>query len=53
MVPRLVGESSFQGFPHTTVLPGLQFILVGVIGKPDIFFLVPFVRFMFETNCYL
>ncbi|CAN0037159.1 unnamed protein product, partial [Scytosiphon promiscuus] len=53
MVPRMVEDSAFQGFPHTTVLPGLQFILAGLIGKPDIFFLVPFVRFMFETTCYL
>lgn len=41
------------GFPRTTVLPGLQFILAGIIGKPDQFFLVPFVRFFFDTSSYL
>ncbi|CAM9389279.1 unnamed protein product, partial [Ectocarpus sp. 8 AP-2014] len=42
-----------HGFPHTTVLPGTQFLLAGLLGKPTDFFLVPFVRFMFETFSYL
>lgn len=39
--------------PHRTVLPMLQFSLAGVIGKPDIFFNVPAVRFAFEFLQFL
>ena len=53
MLPMVNKPSCFEGFPHTTVLPGMQFILAGLIGKPDIFFLVPCIRFTFETTCYL
>lgn len=42
-----------HGFPHTTVLPGAQFLLAGLLGKPTEFFLIPFVRFLFETFSYL
>lgn len=35
-------------FPHSTVLPLLQFSLAGIIGKPDTFFNVPANRFAFE-----
>lgn len=40
-------------FPHSTVLPGLQFSLAGIIGKPETFYQVPAVRFVFEIFSYL
>lgn len=39
--------------PHRTALPMLQFSLAGIIGKPDIFFNVPAVRFAFEFLQFL
>ena len=45
-------SSSFS-FPHTTVLPGLQYSMAGVIRKPEVFFLVPSVRFFYETFSYM
>ena len=40
-------------FPHTSVLPSLQFFMAGVIGKPEVFFLVPRTRFFYEIYSYL
>eukprot|EP00903_Cladosiphon_okamuranus_P014655 g13588.t2 len=40
-------------FPHLTVLPGLQFTLAGVLGKPETFYQVPVIRFIFEFFSYL
>lgn len=42
-----------SAFPHSTLLPGLQFALAGIIGKPVAFYVVPAVRFMFELLSYL
>ncbi|CAM9651710.1 unnamed protein product [Ectocarpus fasciculatus] len=53
MVRRFKRKLLLHGFPHTTVLPGAQFLLAGLLGKPTEFFLVPFVRFLFETFSYL
>ena len=39
--------------PHTTILPGLQFWLAGLVGKPGTFYDVPAVRFAFELLSYL
>ncbi len=39
--------------PHTTILPGLQFWLAGLVGKPGTFYDVPAVRFTFELWSYL
>lgn len=39
--------------PHSTLLPGLQFTLAGIIGKPVAFYVVPAVRFIFELLSYL
>lgn len=40
-------------FPHSTVIPGLQFFLAGIIGKPETFYDVPLVRFVFEVFSFL
>lgn len=40
-----------RGFP--TLLPGLQFSLAGIIGRPDSFFCVPAVRFAYIVLSYL
>ncbi|CAM9397930.1 unnamed protein product [Ectocarpus fasciculatus] len=39
--------------PHSTILPGLQFSLAGVLGKPETFYEVPAIRFVFEIFTYL
>ncbi|CAM9923666.1 unnamed protein product, partial [Scytosiphon promiscuus] len=39
--------------PHLTILPGLQFSLAGIIGKPETFYTVPVIRFAFEIFSYL
>lgn len=39
--------------PHSTILPGLQFSLAGVIGKPETFYQVPVIRFVFEIFGHL
>ncbi|CBN74319.1 Transient Receptor Potential Channel. Partial sequence [Ectocarpus siliculosus] len=39
--------------PHSTILPGLQFSLAGVLGKPETFYQVPAIRFVFEIFTYL
>ncbi|CAM9566354.1 unnamed protein product, partial [Ascophyllum nodosum] len=39
-------------FPHSTLLPGLQFTLAGIVGNP-VTFVVPAVRFMFELMSYI
>lgn len=41
-----------SGLPHRTPLPGLQFILAGIIGKPATFFDIPIVRFAFGVIAY-
>lgn len=46
-------ESSFFYFPHTSLIPGLQFSMAGIVGRPEEFFLVPSVRFFYETFSYL
>lgn len=38
--------------PHSTVLPGLQFSLAGILGKPETFYQVPVIRFIFEIFGY-
>lgn len=42
-----------SGLPHRTLLPGLQFTLAGIIGKPAMFYEVPAVRFAFELLSYM
>lgn len=42
-----------SGFPHRTLLPGLQFILAGTIGKPAAFYVVPAVRFSYAVLSYV
>lgn len=49
----LAPEEPRSGFPHRTLMPGLQFVLAGVIGKPDTFFVVPAVRFSYGLLSYL
>eukprot|EP00903_Cladosiphon_okamuranus_P014652 g13586.t1 len=39
--------------PHTTMLPGLQFSLAGILGKPQTFYQVPVIRFIFEIFGYM
>ncbi|CBN74318.1 Ankyrin Repeat Transient Receptor Potential Channel [Ectocarpus siliculosus] len=39
--------------PHSTMLPGLQFSLAGIQGKPETFYKVPVIRFAFEIFSYL
>eukprot|EP00903_Cladosiphon_okamuranus_P014653 g13587.t1 len=39
--------------PHLTMLPGLQFSLAGILGKPGTFYKVPVMRFVFEIFSYL
>ena len=39
--------------PHMTLLPGLQFSLAGILGKPETFYDVPVIRFTFEIFSYL
>lgn len=39
--------------PHSTVLPGLQFSLAGIVGKPETFYQVPVIRFVFEIFGHL
>lgn len=39
--------------PHSTILPGLQFSLAGIIGKPETFYQVPVIRFVFEIFGHL
>lgn len=48
-----IPSESPTGFPHITLLPGLQFSLAGIIGKPETFYLVPAVRFFYETVSYM
>lgn len=40
-------------FPHGTILPGLQFSLAGILGKPETYFQVPLVHFVFEMFSYV
>ncbi|CAN0140980.1 unnamed protein product, partial [Scytosiphon promiscuus] len=42
-----------RSIPHLTVLPGLQFSLAGILGRPDVFYQVPVIRFAFEILSYL
>lgn len=49
MRPQEIGTD----FPHQTLLPGLQFVLAGIVGKPDTFFTVPVVRFAFDIFSYV
>lgn len=42
-----------NSFPRSTILPGLQFLLAGVIGKPETFYEVPVIRFSFELFIHL
>lgn len=46
-------EDAKAPFPHSTLLPGLQFSLAGIIGKPDAFFVVPAVRFAYMLLSYV
>lgn len=39
--------------PHLAILPGLQFSLAGILGKPETFYQVPVIRFIFEIFSYL
>lgn len=38
--------------PHRTILPGLQFTLAGILGKPATFYEIPIVRFAFSIFQY-
>lgn len=42
-----------EWFYGRTILPGLQFVLAGVIGKPDVVFGIPLIRFLFEALGYM
>ena len=42
-----------RDIPHRTLLPGLQFSLAGILGKPETFYEVPAVRFAFEILSYV
>lgn len=46
-------ERTPRVFPHTTLLPGLQFSLAGIVGKPDTFYSVPAIRFAYEVLSYM
>ncbi|CAM9177459.1 unnamed protein product [Ectocarpus sp. 12 AP-2014] len=57
-------ESNFNGIsrlttsrrpniPNSTVLPGLQFSLAGILGKPEVLYNVPVVRFAYEIFSYV
>lgn len=39
--------------PHSTMLPGLQFSLAGILGKPETFYQVPVIRFIYEIFGYM
>lgn len=41
------------GLPHRTILPGLQFMLAGIVGKPETYYRLPAVRFAFEIWSYI
>ncbi|CAN0416276.1 unnamed protein product [Ascophyllum nodosum] len=43
----------WNDFPRSTILPGLQFLLAGIIGKPETFYEVPAMLFTFELFSYL
>lgn len=47
------GSSFFYRFPHTSVVPALQFVMAGAIGKPEDIFLVPRARFFYDIYSYL
>eukprot|EP00752_Nemacystus_decipiens_P009021 g8052.t1 len=51
--PGFLADLKWDRFPHVTLLPGLQFSLAGILGKPQTFYQVPAVRFMFELFSYL
>ena len=36
--PRFLADLKWSRFPHVTLLPGLQFSLAGIIGKPQTFY---------------
>lgn len=36
--PRVLADLNWSRFPHVTLLPGLQFSLAGIIGKPQTFY---------------
>ena len=42
-----------NSFPHYTVLPGLQFTLAGIMGKPVSYYVVPAIRMLFIVINYL
>ncbi|CAN0376362.1 unnamed protein product, partial [Ascophyllum nodosum] len=44
---------AWNDFPRCTILPGLQFLLAGIIGKPETFYEVPAILFTFELFSYL
>ncbi|CAM9252147.1 unnamed protein product, partial [Ectocarpus sp. 8 AP-2014] len=46
-------DKSVWYIPHLTILPGLQFSLAGILGKPETFFKVPVIRFVYEIFSYL
>ncbi|CAM9206588.1 unnamed protein product [Ectocarpus fasciculatus] len=46
-------DHSVWYMPHLTILPGLQFSLAGILGKPETFFKVPVIRFVYEIFSYL
>eukprot|EP00903_Cladosiphon_okamuranus_P019883 g18275.t1 len=50
---RFLADLHWSRFPHVTFLPGLQFSLAGILGKPQTFYQVPAVRFMWELFSYL
>lgn len=48
-----IQRSEYPTLPHVTLLPGLQFLLAGIIGKPSAFYEVPAVRFTYELLSYM
>lgn len=47
------GGPGWMVLPHTTILPGLQFTLAGMIGKPSFYYEIPFIRFLYELLSYM
>lgn len=46
-------KGSRWNLPHLTILPGLQFTLAGILGKPETCYHVPVIRFIFEILSFL
>lgn len=47
------GAPDTSKMPHTTLLPGLQFLVARIVGKPAMFYSVAAVRFTYELLGYV